>query len=93
MDKNLSKFDENFIKNYDVVSNKGYILDVDVEHRKNLFNLHDYLPFLAERKKIKKCKKLVCNIKDKENYVIHIKAPKQALNHRLILKKVSKSFY
>ena len=43
------------------------------------------LPFLAERKKIKKYNKLVCNINDKENYFVHIRALKQALNHRLIL--------
>ena len=53
-----------------------------------MFNLHKNLPFLAERKKLEKCKKLVCNICDKENYVVHIRALKQALNHELILKKV-----
>ena len=47
------------------------------------------LPFLAERKKIKKYNKLVCNINDKENYVVHIRALKQALNHGLILKKLN----
>ena len=30
-------------------------------------------------------KKLVCGIKKKEKYVIHIRALKQALNHGLIL--------
>ena len=33
------------------------------------------------------CNKLVCNIYDKET-VVHIRTLKQALNHRLILKKV-----
>ena len=28
--KNLSSFDEDFIKNYDVDSKKGYILEADV---------------------------------------------------------------
>ena len=46
--KKLSKFDEDFIKNYDQKSNKGYILQVDAEYTKNLFNLHKDLPFLAE---------------------------------------------
>ena len=36
---------------------------------------------------MKKCKKLVCSIHDKENYVAHIRALKQVLNHELILKK------
>ena len=86
--KKLSKFNEHFIKNYDENSNKGYVLEVDIEYPKKLFNLHNDLPFLAERKKIEKCKKLVCSIHDKENYVVHIRALKQALNHGLILKKV-----
>ena len=50
-------------------------------------NLHLDLPFLPERNEIKKCNKLVCNIYDKENYVVHIRALKQALNHGLIFKK------
>ena len=32
----------------------------------------------------------ICNIHNKENYVVHIRALKQALNHELILKKVHK---
>ena len=32
-------------------SSKGYILEVDVDYLKNLFNLHNDLPFLPERKK------------------------------------------
>ena len=38
--------------------------------------------------KINKCRKLVCNLYDKNNYVVHIRSLKQALNHGLILKKV-----
>ena len=48
------------------------------------------LPFLSKRKKIRKCNKLVCNIHDKKNYVVHIRALKQALNRGLIFKKVHK---
>ena len=50
--------------------------------------LHSDLPFLPERMKINKYTKLVCNIHNKENYVIHIEALKQALNHGLKLTKV-----
>ena len=88
MSKKLSKFDEDFIKNYDENSNKGYSLEVDVEYPKILFNLHSDLPFLTKRKKTEKCNKLVCNILDKGNYVVYIRDLKQALNHGLILKKV-----
>ena len=57
--KNMSKFNEEFIKNYDEDSDKGYILEVDVQYPKNLHGLHEDLPFLPERMKIGKCKKLV----------------------------------
>ena len=40
--------------------------------------------------KTNKCSKLVCNLYDKNNYVVHIRSLKQALNHGLILKKVQK---
>ena len=45
--------------------------------------LHSDLPFLFDRMKVNKVKKLVCNVTDKENYSIHIVALKQALNHGL----------
>ena len=38
--------------------------------------------------KIEKVEKLVANLHDKTEYVIHIRNLKQALNHGLILKKV-----
>ena len=86
--KDLFKFNEDFIRNYDENSNKGYFLEVDVEYPKKLFRLHKDFPFLPKKEKINKCEKLVCNIKDKEIYAVHIRALKQALNHGLKLKKV-----
>ena len=38
--------------------------------------------------KIDKCKKLVCNLRNKKKYAVHIRSLKQALNHGLKLKKV-----
>ena len=38
--------------------------------------------------KIEKVEKLVANLHDKTEYVIHIRNLKQALNHGLVLKKV-----
>ena len=86
--KKLSQFNEDFTKKYDQNSNTGYFIEVDVEYPKNLFSLHNDLPFLLERKKIRRVEKLICSIEDKERYVIHIRALKQALNHGLKLKKV-----
>ena len=84
----LSRFTESFIKNRDKNSDVGYFLELDIEYPKQLWGLHKDLPFLAERKKLGNVEKLVTSIEDKENYVIHISALKQALNHGLILTKV-----
>ena len=50
--------------------------------------LHSDLAFLPERMKIKKSTKLTCTIQNKKNYVIHVRALKEALNHGLKLTKV-----
>ena len=81
--KYISKFNEDFIKNCDENSNKGYFLEVDNDYRRELFNLHKDLPFLPERKRVEKIEKLICSIVNKEKYVIHIRSLKQALNHGL----------
>ena len=49
------------IKNYDEDSNEEYIFEIDFEYSKYLPNLHSDLPFLPEKMKINKHKKLVCN--------------------------------
>ena len=84
-EENIHKFNEEFIKNYDENGSEGYILEVDVEYPKNVFsgiefNLHSNLPFPPEWNKIKKRNKFICNLQDKDNYVVHIRALKQALN-------------
>ena len=66
----------------------GYLLELNIEYPKMLFNSHKDLPFLPERKKVENVEKLICSIEDKEKYVIHIRALKQALSHELKLKKV-----
>ena len=40
--------------------------------------------------KIEKIGKLIANLNDKTEYVIHIRSLKQALNHELVLKKIHK---
>ena len=86
--KNTSKIDEKFIKSYDEDSDKGYNSEVDVKYPRRLHNLHSNLPFLPKRMKIDKCKKLVCNLRNKKKYVVHIRSLKQALNYGLKFKKV-----
>ena len=95
--KNMSKFTEEFIKNYDEDRDNEYIPEVDVNYGKaeskgrypeKLHDLHSDLPFSPERMKIDKCKKLICNLYSKKKYFVHIRSLKQALNQGLILKKV-----
>ena len=73
-------FTEDFIKNYDENRDIGYIFEVDVDYPKNIHMLHSDLPYLPERMEINKCTKLVCTTQYKENYIVHIRALKQALN-------------
>ena len=87
--KKTSKFTEEFIKNYDKDSNKGYILEVDVKYPKNLHGLHEDLRFLPERMKIGKCKKLVCNFYDKKKLCCSHMIIKTSLKSWTNTKKVS----
>ena len=79
---------EDFVKNYDENNDKGYIFAVDVKYSKRLHKLHSDLPFLSEQMEVNKCKKLVCNLFNKKNYVAHINTLKQALNDGLKFKKI-----
>ena len=69
-------------------SDKGYLLEVDVKYPKELHNLHNDLPFMCEKMVIDGVKKLVPNLCNKKNYIIHIEALNQALKHGLILEKI-----
>ena len=84
----IFEINEKFVKSYKKNSDKGYILEVDVDYPNELQNLHSDLPFLPERMVINNTKKLVCNLNDKKNYVVHINVLEQALDHGLKLRKV-----
>ena len=82
-----SQFNEHFIKNYNEESNEEFFLEVNVQYLEIIMLNHNDLPFLPERMKIEKVEKLVANLHDKTEYVIHIRNLKQALNHGIVLKK------
>ena len=75
------EFSEDFINIYNDESDEGYFLEVDVKYPKNLHNLDKDLLFLPERMKIEKIEKLVANLHDKEEYVMHIRNLKESLKH------------
>ena len=87
-ENDLSRFNENFIKNYNENSDVGYFHEVDIEYPKKLWSSHKDLPFLPERKTLGKVEKLVCSIEGKEKYAIHISSLNQALNHGIVLKDI-----
>ena len=88
MSEKLPIIDENFVKSYNKNSGKGYVLKVDVDYPRELQNLHCDLPFLPEKIVVNNTKKLICNLQDKKDYVVHINVLKQALDHGLKLIKV-----
>ena len=71
------------MKNYNENSEKGYMFEVDVELSRNL---NKDLPFLTKRMKIKKYQKPMYNLSNKEKFIVHVRALKQALNHGLSLR-------
>ena len=84
----ISGIDENFVKSYNKNRGKGYVLKVDVDYPCELQNLQCDFPFLPERMVVNNTKKLICNLQDKKDYVVHINVLKQALDHGLKLIKV-----
>ena len=74
--ENMSKFTEEFI------------IEVDVKYPNNLHGLIEDLPFLPERMKIGKCKKLVCNFMIKKLCCSH-KVIKTSLKSWINIKKGS----
>ena len=69
-------------------TDKGYILEVDVSYPKELHNQHNDLPFMCERMEINGVEKLVPNLRNKKNYVIHIQALNQLLQQGLRLDRI-----
>ena len=84
-----SQFNENFIKNYNEESDEGYFLEVDVQYLEKLHELGNDLPFLPERMKIENVRKLVANLHDKTEYVIHTKKFKTGIKSWISFKKDS----
>ena len=72
-------------------TDKRYILEVDVSYPRELDDSQKDLPFMCERMEINNVEKLIPNLYDKKNYVIHIRALDQALSHGLRLNRIHRS--
>ena len=77
-------------KSCDEESDQGYSLEVNVQYPEKQHKLDNDLPFLPERMKIEKVKKLVAKLHNKTENLIHIRNLNQTLNRGLVLKKVHK---
>ena len=68
-------------------TNDRYFPEADVQYSEKLHELHTDVLFLPERMKIEQFEKLVANLHDKTENVMHIINLNQALNHKLVFKK------
>ena len=87
--EDISEINEEFIKNFDENSDKGYILEVDVVYPRKLHDLHSDLLFLPKRMKIDKCKKLVYNLRNKKKIRCAYKVIKTSIKSWIKIKKDS----
>ena len=60
------------MKKYNGESDQGYFLEFDVPCLQELHELHKGLSFLPERMKVEKVEKLLANLHDKKEYLMHI---------------------
>ena len=87
--EDLFELDGGFVKSYHEKGKERCFIEVDSQHLENLHNVQSDLPFLPDRIKIQKFEKLVANLHEKNEYVLHIRNLKQTLNHGFVLKKKS----
>ena len=90
--KDTLRINEEFIKNDNENSKKGYILEVYVKYPKKLHDSHSDLPFLLRRMKIDKCKKLVCNLHNKKKICSTYKVIKTNIKSWIKIKKSSQNY-
>ena len=81
----ISQFNECFIKTYKEESDKGYFIEVHIQYIDRLHEIHNHLPFLPGRMEIEKVQKLVANLRDKTESIIHIGNLEQVSNHGLVI--------
>lgn len=91
IDRNFNTTDQQknaaSILNLQDEADTGYIFEVDLHYPDNLHDGHNDYPFCPERRSIEGItnnKKLMLTFHDKNNYIVHYKMLKLALEHGLI---------
>ena len=87
--KDTYQFNEDFIKDYNEEGDERFFLKVDVQYLQKLLDFHNDLPFSLERSR--KVEKLVSNLHDETEYVIHIRNLKQISKSWISFDKSSQS--
>ena len=77
-----------FHKIYKEDSALGYFIEADVQQTEKLHELHSDLPFFSWMNQNRENWKTYSKMHNKKEYVMHIRNLKQAVKHRLVLKKV-----
>ena len=68
----VNSFNKDFMKTYNVESDKEYFFEVDIQYLENLHNLQNDLPILSERIITEKIEKLASSLHYNAEYVISI---------------------
>ena len=71
--EDTSKFNKDFIKNYNEDSDEEYFLEVDVQYLAKVHEFHNDLRLSPEKMKIEKVKNVVANLHNKTNIFAHKK--------------------
>ena len=74
---------------------KGYILEVDLEYPKKLWETHNDYPLAPEKMIVNGVEKLICHFKPRKNYVVHYRNLRQYLEMGMRITAVHRgiSFY
>ena len=70
--EDIFEFNKDFMKTYNVESDKEYFFEVDIQYLENLHNLQNDLPILSERIITEKIGKLASSLHYNAEYVISI---------------------
>ena len=81
--EDISKFDESFINSHNDKNDEGHFFEFKAQYSEKLHSLHNDLPFLPERMKTEKVKKLIANLHNKTEYVHYISFEESSYSNQI----------